>query len=103
MEAQGIRATLINSPFVNKVDIETIGAAVRKTNGKILTLEDHQLICGMGAMIAHALVQEGISCHMKSLGIRGEFGRSAYKSDQLYRSKGMTAEGILQAATELCK
>lgn len=103
MEAQGIRATLINSPFVNKVDIETIGAAVRKTNGKILTLEDHQLICGMGAMIAHALVQERILCQMKSLGIRGEFGRSAYKSDQLYHSQGMTAAGILQAAMELCK
>jgi transketolase len=85
------------------VDIETIGAAVKECSGRIITIEDHQLLCGMGAMISHALSTSGIPHKMKSLGIHGEFGQSAYLADQLYDKQGMSAAKIVESAKELLK
>ncbi|MBQ7590146.1 MAG: transketolase [Verrucomicrobia bacterium] len=103
LKTQGVAATVINNPFINRVDVETIGKAVKAAQGRIITVEDHQLICGMGAQIAHALVQNGIACDMRSLGIRGEFGRSAYKVEELYKAQGMYTDDIINAAMKLLK
>jgi len=101
LAAEGIGATVINNPFVNRVDLDTIGAAVTACHGRVVTIEDHQLIGGMGALLAHALAQAGIAHRMRSLGIPGEFGRSAYVAEQLYELHGMTAAGMVKAAKEL--
>jgi len=37
---QGIKATVINNPFINRVDLDTIGAAVKTCSGRIVTIED---------------------------------------------------------------
>ena len=71
--------------------METIGAAVRKCGGRVVTIEDHQAICGMGAQVAHALAQAGIRHQMKSLAIRGEFGQSAYLAEELYKKMARPA------------
>jgi transketolase C-terminal domain/subunit len=40
---------------------------------------------------------------MNSLGIRGEFGQSAWVAEQLYEKHGLTAAGIVEAAQGLLK
>jgi len=98
---QNIKAAVINNPFINRVDLDTIGAAVKACSGRVVTLEDHQIIGGMGAQISHALAQAGIAHRMKSLGIAGEFGQSAYVAEHLYEKHGLTAAKMAQAALEL--
>jgi transketolase len=98
---RGVKATVINNSFINRVDLATIGAAVKSTGGRVVTIEDHQIVGGMGAQVAHALGLAGIQFRMKSLGIGGEFGQSAYLADDLYARHGMTAAGLVEAATEL--
>jgi transketolase len=99
----GIKATVINNPFLNCVDLETIGAAVKTCDGRVVTIEDHQLAGGMGAMVSHALSTAGIAHRMKSLGIPGEFGQSAYLAEQLYERHGLTTAKMVEAARELIK
>jgi transketolase len=99
----GIKATVINNPFINRVDIETIGAAVRSCSGRLVTIEDHQVIGGMGAQVSHALSQAGIAHRIKTLGVRGEFGQSAYVADHLYEHHGLTAAKLVEAAQALMK
>jgi transketolase len=99
----GIQATVINNPFINRVDVETIGAAVRACSGRVVTIEDHQIIGGMGAQVSHALSQAGVSHRMKSLGIPGEFGQSAYVAEHLYQHHGLTAAKVIEAAQALLK
>ena len=101
LAAKGIKATVINNPFVNQVDLETIGTAVKKCGGKVVTIEDHQLICGMGAQVSHALSNAGIAHSVKSLGIHGEFGQSAYMAEELYVKHGLTAPKMVEAALAL--
>jgi transketolase len=98
-----IAATVIANPFINRVDLKTIGPAVEQCSGRVITIEDHQVICGMGAQVAHALAQAGIVHRMKSLGMQGEFGQSAYVAEDLYQKHGLTAGKIIDAARELTK
>lgn len=97
MAASGISATVINHSFINHVDIATLKTALAKTNGKLITIEDHQIIGGMGSMITHQLTLNGVDFKVKTLGITGEFGQSAYKADQLYARHDLSAAGIIKA------
>lgn len=102
LAALGIKATVINNPFINTVDLETIGAAV-KACGRLVTIEDHQVIGGMGAQISHALSEAGIAHRSQTLGIHGEFGQSAYLAEELYVHHGLTAAKLVEAAQGLIK
>lgn len=101
LAAQGIKATVINNPFVNRIDVDTIGGAVTRASGRIVTIEDHQTVCGMSAQLSHALSQAGIAHRMTTLAIGGEFGQSAYVAEQLYQHHGLSAEKMAEAAKAL--
>jgi transketolase len=98
LAAKGVKATVISNPFVNRVDIESIGAAVKACGGKVVTIEDHQIIGGMGAQVSHALSEVGIAHMIKTLGIDDEFGQSAYLAEELYVKHGLTAPKMAEAA-----
>jgi len=100
---QGVTATVINNPFINRVDIETIGGAVKSCFGRVVTIEDHQVIGGMGAQVSHALSLAGITHRMRSLAVHGEFGQSAYVAEELYKHHGLTAEKMVEAALEVIR
>ena len=101
LKEKGINATVINNAFVNHIDLGTIGEAVKKCHGRVITIEDHQIIGGMGAQVSHALSRAGIAHQIKSLGIDGEFGQSAYVAEDLYEKHGLTAAKIVEAAEKM--
>jgi transketolase len=96
-----IHATVINHAFINHIDIACLSQALKNTNGKLITIEDHQVVGGMGSMIIHVLHTNGINFKAKTLGIGGEFGQSAYKADQLYARFDLSATGIIKAYHQL--
>ena len=98
---KGVNATVISNPFINRVDLETIAPLVSAANGRVVTIEDHQVSCGMGSQLSHALSRNGISHRVVSLGIEGEFGQSAYMAEHLYQRHGLTAEKMAEAAQGL--
>ncbi len=101
LAAEGIEATVINNPFVNKIDLDTLGGAVKSTNGKLVTIEDHQAINGMGAQLSHALSEAAIPHTIKTLAVHGEFGQSAYMAKELYDKHGLNADNMVKAAKKL--
>ncbi|MBL9134223.1 MAG: hypothetical protein JNK85_00080 [Verrucomicrobiales bacterium] len=101
LASKGIQATVINHPFVNRPDIDTFANAVRRCQGRLVTIEDHQTVGGMGAQLSHALSLAGVAHRLKSLGIQGEFGQSAYLAEQLYEKHGLTATAMAEAARSL--
>ena len=94
-------ATVINNPFINRVDVDTLGAAVKAAGGRVVTIEDHQILGGMGAQVSHALSRTGVPHRIRSLGIAGEFGQSAYIAEHLYEKHGLTGPKMAEAALEL--
>jgi len=98
LEAQGIGAIVVNSANVNHVDVTTLKSALAKSQGRLVTVEDHQLIGGFGQMLCHALLQAGVEFKVKSLGVHGEFGQSAYTALDLYKKHNVDASAIVNAA-----
>lgn len=97
LKEKGKPITVINAGFINYPDTETIATALKETQMNLITIEDHQLIGGMGAMLTHALCLSGIKPNLKSLGIKGEFGQSAYQAMHLYQRHQLDAQSIVNA------
>lgn len=103
LEAAGVGCILVNMPSVNQVDMKTLDQAVNAAQGNVVTLEDHQVIGGLGQMVAQVLTGKRRSLKIKSLGVHGDFGQSAYTALDLYRKHGMDSDSILKAAQALLK
>jgi len=98
---EGKEATVIDNPFVNRPDLKTIAPAVTAAGGRVVTIEDHQVVGGMGSMLIHALAIQGVALKTAAIGMQGEFGRSAYSARELYEHFGMGPKDIVSAARKL--
>ena len=70
---------------------------------RALTAGDHEIVGGMGAMLVHALNLAGIAVKSAAIGMKGEFGRSAYSARELYDHFGMGPGDIAEAVRKLCR
>jgi transketolase len=96
-----IGAIVINPSCLNHLDLALIEQSLAKTDNVFVTIEDHQLIGGIGQMVCHALAEEGMTFRCHTLGVRGEFGQSAYTALDLYKKHGLDSEAIADQAIEL--
>ena len=101
LREKGVGAVVIHASSVNKTDTETVTAALAKTGSRLVTVEEHRLIGGMGAMLTHALALKGQTFKVKSLGVGDHFGQSAYSALDLYKRHGLDSQAIAKAASEL--
>lgn len=101
LAAEGIGAIVLNNATPNRPDLEGHKQALAACGNRLVTVEDHQAIGGAGAMLATALLQAGAAPKARILGVRGEFGQSAYLADELYKKHGIGVDGIVAAAKEL--
>ena len=83
-----------------KLDKNTILKSVKKT-GRVITLEDHQIIGGLGSAVAE-LLSEKLPTPIKMIGVRDQFGRSG-KADQLWEKYKMTHPYIIKEVLNLLK
>jgi transketolase len=101
LENEKLGCVVVNPSVINKPDLNTIRSCLRNTDAKLLTVEDHQVVGGMGSILIHALTMAGIPFRAQSLGVKGEFGQSAYKASELYRRHGIDALAIAAEARKL--
>jgi transketolase len=101
LAAQGVGTIVVNPSVINQPDLKTMTSCLQKTEGRLLTIEDHRVVGGMGALLTHALVQNDVPVKGRSLGIQDHFGRSAYTSDQLYEKYGLGVGAIVESALSL--
>lgn len=98
LEQKGVGVVVINAANANKVDVDTFKAALLKTQGRLVTVEDHQIIGGFSQMLSHALLQAGIEFKLKALGVQGEFGQSSYTALELYKKHKVDSSAIVAAS-----
>ena len=98
---QGKGSVVINSPCVSHPDTKTISKWLDVCEGRLITIEDHQIIGGMSSILSWALTRAGARISQyQSLGIPGKFGRSAYKARDLYKLFGLDKDSIKKAVIE---
>ncbi|HLT21896.1 MAG TPA: transketolase C-terminal domain-containing protein [Bacteriovoracaceae bacterium] len=98
---EGISATVISYPFVNNTDMGEIATWIQEASSKVITVEDHQLIAGMGAQLTHELKRRGLEFDYIAHGVNREFGQSAYTADELYAKHNLDEMAIVRSAREL--
>jgi transketolase len=102
LAAAGIGAIVLNNATPNRPDIAAHQAALARTGGRLVTVEDHQAIGGAGAMLVAALATHDMApTRVRILGVKAEFGQSSYTADEFYNKHGMGVAGICAAAKEL--
>lgn len=92
--AEKINAEVINLSTIKPLDEETILSSVKKT-GRVITLEEHSVIGGIGSTIA-GFLGEKFSLPIKIMGIPDVFGESARNYQELLDKYGLNAENIIK-------
>ncbi|MGZ3804790.1 MAG: transketolase C-terminal domain-containing protein [Pseudobdellovibrionaceae bacterium] len=96
-----VGSVVVNPSCLNHLDLALLEESLTKTNNTFVSIEDHQIIGGLGQMLCHALAEEGMSFKCHTLGVRGEFGQSAYTALDLYKKHGIDSKSIVDHALEL--
>lgn len=94
LKTEGINATVVNIHTIKPIDKELI-IKVAKDTGKVVTVEEHSIIGGLGSAVCEVLSQE-IPTKVKLVGINDRFGQSG-TPDALLEYYGLTVEKILEA------
>lgn len=97
LAAEGIDAEVINICTIKPLDGELIAASARKT-GKVVTVEEHSVIGGLGSAVCDALA-ELAPTPVKKIGVQDTFGQSG-TADQLMAFYGLDAEGVYKTTKE---
>ena len=97
LEEQGISAEIINIATIKPLDEELIIASAKKT-GKVITVEEHSIIGGLGEAVC-SLLSEKCPTPVKRIGVNDEFGHSGPAKD-LLKQFGLSAENIVKVTKE---
>lgn len=93
LEAQGVSAAIINVHTIKPLDAECVAAYARKC-GKVVTVEEHSVIGGLGDAVADALLGK-VDCAFKKIGVQDRFGQSG-KAKAVLEEYGLTAPQIAE-------
>ncbi|MBY0449530.1 MAG: transketolase family protein [Cyanobacteria bacterium] len=91
----GISAEVLNACFIKPFDSQTLLASATKT-GRVITVESHQVIGGLGGAVCEALC-DSTPVPVKRLGTQDRFGQSG-KAEDLFKEYGIDWTSIVEAA-----
>ena len=93
LEADGISAEVIDIHTIKPIDRELVVASAKKT-GKVVTVEEHSIIGGLGGAVAEVLAEEAPT-KMLRIGMMDQFGESG-PAKVLIEKYGLDAKSIYE-------
>ena len=97
---EGVGTVVINSPSIKPLDSETITAYAKKC-GAVVTVEEHQVMGGLGGVVAELLARV-VPTPMEFIGLQNTFGESGSPSE-LIEKYGMGVKDIIAASKKVLK
>ena len=98
LEADGMDAAVINVHTIKPIDAECVTRYAEKC-GKVVTIEEHSVIGGLGDAVADVLMGK-VNCRFRKIGVNDRFGQSGKAADVL-REYGLTADQIAEAVKKV--
>jgi len=102
MEKEGVSVRVLDMHTIKPLDKEAILNAAKET-GKIITVEDHLVVGGLGSAVAETLADAGMGIPFKRLGIPDAGFPSLGDRFELYAHYGYDHNGIKAAIREMMK
>lgn len=100
LEEKGIDAMVINMATIKPLDEKLVVKAARKCK-KIITVEEHNVIGGLGDAVCGCLAEKRPT-PVRKIGVNDEFGHSGPALD-LLKQFGLSAEHIVEVAEDFVK
>ena len=100
LEAKGISAEVINIHTIKPIDEELIVAAAKET-GKVVTVEEHSVIGGLGSAVCDVL-SEKLPTPVLKIGVMDTFGESG-PAVELIKKYGLDADSICEKVKAFVK
>ncbi len=97
LKEENINVSVINMASLKPIDKDIIIEAAK--NGPIITVEDHVVTTGLGAMVAQVLVENSITTKLVTCGIT-KYGSSG-KPVELYKEQGLDAQSLVKKVKAL--
>ena len=98
LAADGIDAAVINVHTLKPIDAECVTKYAEQC-GKVVTIEEHSVIGGLGDAVTDVLMGK-VSCKFKKIGVNDQFGQSGKAADAL-REYGLTANQIAEVVKKI--
>ena len=95
----GLKVRVLNMHTIKPIDKEAIIKAVMDTR-RIITVEDHSVIGGLGSAVAEVMVEAGKGCAFKMLGHQDKFAPIGLHED-IMSEVGIDTNGIIAAVREV--
>ena len=95
---EGISTVMLNNHTVKPMDRKAV-VSVAKEAGAVVTVEEHQVTCGMGSSVANILAQEH-PVPIEYIGVHDTFGQSG-DPDELIEHYGMGVSHIKEAVKKV--
>ena len=100
LEAEGIQARVLDMHTIKPLDEEAVMDCIVNI-GRIITVEDHNILNGLGSAVCELAAEAGMG-KVRRLGIQDQFGMSA-PYERLLAMNGVTVENIADSAKALLK
>lgn len=100
LSVDGISARVINIHTIKPIDKDIIVKAAKET-GRIVTVEEHSVIGGLGSAVCD-VVSEFCPVPVKKIGVNDEFGHSGPAVD-LLKEFGLCSDNIVKTVKEFIK
>jgi transketolase len=94
LEDEEVRCEVVNNHTIKPMDEKTIIASVKRT-GAVVTVEEHQIMGGMGSAVAEVLAKNH-PVPIEFVGVQDRFGESGQPAE-LIEKFGMGVESIKDA------
>jgi transketolase len=98
LEKDRIQAVVVNCHTVKPLDCATIIEVAKKT-GAVVTVEEHQIIGGLGSAVAECL-SENYPVWLKRVGVNDRFGESG-EPNELLEKFGLTHTNITKSVRDI--
>lgn len=98
LEAKGISARVLDMHTIKPLDIDAVNACIEDT-GRIITVEDHNILNGLGSAVADVVAESGKAV-LRRVGVQDQFGQSA-PYERLLEMNGITVDNIVKQAEGL--
>ena len=98
LAAEGIEARVVDMHTIKPLDKACVESCVNEI-GKIVTVEDHNILNGLGSAVCEVAAELGKG-KVKRIGIQDQFGQSA-PYERLLAINGVTVENIVEQAKAL--
>ena len=100
LAAEGVNAEVINIHTIKPLDTELITASAAKT-GKVVTIEEHSVIGGLGSAVCQALA-ENAPVPVKVIGVQDTYGESG-PALQVLAKYGLDTPSVLASVKDFLK